>query len=314
MLKNGPVVAALGDRLLNETEGGRALRDGGNVLEGINEDINDFTEEVEKNAETFGEDWKKVGEWLIPEEIKELPEEIKKNAETFGEDWQKVGEAIEASVPEETKKTLIALKKLPTDLMPETWIIKGLLTEAKMFDEFEKRGEEALEKTEKITEEFKDNEMFSLWEPLNEYLRTPGKTGSTMMDEFAEHYMQWFNDELEDPMLDKLSELLSDEDFDVITDAMSAWKSGELIYNDQDRMNMLDAMDRMLTLVEQEMGIGSGSGNSGNSEMVDAAKGMKTVPGAIERAVARGMSGIAVTIDGDILMGYVNNRQATMIG
>lgn len=281
MLKNGPVVAALGDRILNETEGGRALRDGGNVLEGINKDINDFTEEVEKNAETFGEDWKKVGE------------------------------AIEASVPEETKKTLIALHNLPTDLMPGTLLIKGLLTEAKMFDEFEKRGEEALARAEEITEEYKNSDMFNLWDPLNEWLKTPGKTGSTKMDEFADHYMQWFNDELQDPMLDKLSEMMTDEDFDRITDAMSAWKNGILLYNDEDRTDLLDSMDRMLTLVEQEMGIDSGK--NGSKEMTDAAKGMKTVPGEVEKAITRSMSGIGITIDGDVLVGYVNNRQATMI-
>lgn len=196
-------------------------------------------------------------------------------------------------------------------LLPAALLVDGIVQDANTIKKFTKSGEEALARAEEITEEFRDSDMFNLWDPLNEWLRTPGKSGSDKMDEFADHYMAWFNDELKDPMLDKLSEMMTDEDFDKITDAMSAWKNGDMLYNDAERIDLLDSMDRMLTLVEQEMGVGSGK--NGNSEMADAAKGMKTVPAAVERAVARGMSGIAVTIDGDILVGYVNNRQATMV-
>ena len=46
------------DSLLNGTNTGRAIRDGGDVLEGINQDLNETKENIQKNAETFEEDWR----------------------------------------------------------------------------------------------------------------------------------------------------------------------------------------------------------------------------------------------------------------
>ena len=279
LTKSGMILPVVGDRFTNETNTGRALRDGGDVLYGLQQDIEEFTSSVEENAKTFEEDWKNNG---LVQGANSVYNAWLKNGDNTAKFW---GGAFNS-----------AIRKLELGFFSE---------------EFIKKGEEALARTEEITEEYKNSEMFNLWDPLNEWLKTPGKTGSTKMDEFADHYMQWFNDELQDPMLDKLSEMMTDEDFDRITDAMSAWKNGGLLYNDEDRADLLDSMDRMLTLVEQEMGIDSGK--NGNKEMTDAAKGMKTVPGEVEKAITRSMSGIGITIDGDVLVGYVNNRQATMI-
>ena len=56
-VQTGGLFPALGDRLLNETNAGRALRDGGDILEGISQDIAEKRAEVEKNASTFFDDW-----------------------------------------------------------------------------------------------------------------------------------------------------------------------------------------------------------------------------------------------------------------
>jgi hypothetical protein len=45
------------DILLNQTNAGRALRDGGDVWEGLNKDITEKQEEISKNASTFVDDW-----------------------------------------------------------------------------------------------------------------------------------------------------------------------------------------------------------------------------------------------------------------
>ena len=57
----GPVAAAAIDRFMNETNAGRALRDGGGLAgmwEGLKQDVNEKAEEVQHNAETFEDDWK----------------------------------------------------------------------------------------------------------------------------------------------------------------------------------------------------------------------------------------------------------------
>ena len=53
----GGLVPVMGDMFLNQTNAGRAVRDGGNIIEGVGKDIEEKTEEVKKNAETFQQDW-----------------------------------------------------------------------------------------------------------------------------------------------------------------------------------------------------------------------------------------------------------------
>ena len=56
-LTAGNLIPVAGDMFLNQTNAGRAIRDGGNVIEGASKDIEEKVEEVKKNAETFGQDW-----------------------------------------------------------------------------------------------------------------------------------------------------------------------------------------------------------------------------------------------------------------
>lgn len=53
----GGLMPVLFDRILNETNFGRSLRDGGDVLEGLTQDVEEVRAGIEHNAETFGEDW-----------------------------------------------------------------------------------------------------------------------------------------------------------------------------------------------------------------------------------------------------------------
>ena len=51
-----PVAGVVIDRIMNETNMGRALRDGGDVLEGLKEDIIEKGDEIAHNVETFDQD------------------------------------------------------------------------------------------------------------------------------------------------------------------------------------------------------------------------------------------------------------------
>ena len=53
----GGMMPALFDRVLNETNFGRAVRDGGSIWEGLLQDVEETRAGLQKNAETFNEDW-----------------------------------------------------------------------------------------------------------------------------------------------------------------------------------------------------------------------------------------------------------------
>ena len=54
----GLLPGVVGDMFLNQTNTGRALRDGTDVLEGVQADLEEKANEIKQNAETFEEDWK----------------------------------------------------------------------------------------------------------------------------------------------------------------------------------------------------------------------------------------------------------------
>ena len=53
----GGMMPALFDRVLNETNFGRAVRDGGSIWEGLLQDVEETRAGLQKNAEPFNEDW-----------------------------------------------------------------------------------------------------------------------------------------------------------------------------------------------------------------------------------------------------------------
>ena len=53
----GGLMPVLFDRILNETNFGRAIRDGGSIWEGLTQDVEEARAGIQHNAETFGEDW-----------------------------------------------------------------------------------------------------------------------------------------------------------------------------------------------------------------------------------------------------------------
>lgn len=52
----GGLPGVTGDILLNQTNAGRALRDGGDVIEGLKQDLTEAGDGIKKNADTFGDD------------------------------------------------------------------------------------------------------------------------------------------------------------------------------------------------------------------------------------------------------------------
>ena len=61
----GALPGVVADMFLNQTNTGRAMRDGGDVLEGAKQDLAEKTEEIANNAATFLDDWKGVGDEIL---------------------------------------------------------------------------------------------------------------------------------------------------------------------------------------------------------------------------------------------------------
>jgi len=54
----GNIAPVVVDRFMNETNAGRAIRDGGDFFKGVEQDFKEVTDDIKKNAETFSSDWK----------------------------------------------------------------------------------------------------------------------------------------------------------------------------------------------------------------------------------------------------------------
>lgn len=61
----GSLPGVVADMFLNQTNIGRAMRDGGDVLEGAKQDLAEKTLEIANNAATFLDDWKGVGDEIL---------------------------------------------------------------------------------------------------------------------------------------------------------------------------------------------------------------------------------------------------------
>lgn len=63
----------------------------------------------------------------------------------------------------------------------------------------------------------------------------------------------------------------------------------------------------------QELTGGTDKQAQSNSEMAQAAQGLQGLPAQIANAMSNALSGIGITIDGQMLLGYVNNGLATQV-
>lgn len=186
-------------------------------------------------------------------------------------------------------------------LSPLILAVDGFVHDAQLLGEMSEKGEESLQRTAEMTEKYKDNDLFNIWDTLNDYLTVSGDTASDKqkMDAFAERYMAWMNDEVQDPMLDKLSELMEFEDFDAFTKAMQLYSSGTPFYSDEDREAFSAPLFRMLEYVEQELEKEENGANALTKE-------------EILGAVKEGMSEAPVNayLDGELVTNAVSRRLA----
>jgi len=180
-------------------------------------------------------------------------------------------------------------------MLADAWVREG-----QWMQEAYKRGEEQLKRTEEMSEQFKSSDWFGLWDTLNSYLGLGGKgtnADTDKMDAFAERYIAWLKDEVEDPLLDQLNEQMSLEDFEKLNEAIRLYTSGAQFYNEEDLAEMTEPLQNMLRLVEQEMEKDKSVEDAGK-KMKEAADELKEMPGEVKKAVTDAMEKMSVNIDG----------------
>lgn len=147
--------------------------------------------------------------------------------------------------------------------------------------------------------------MFDIWDTLTKYVKLPDRQNNGM-EEFAEHYVEWLDDQVSDPMLDQLADLMDQDTWEAFGESMRSIMNGDIMYSDEERAAFIDPIRQVLDLIEQDLN-GGGFGNgelpadwwtNQNNLTSDDLSSFRTLPNNISAAVRNGVSSIRVTMDG----------------
>lgn len=205
---------------------------------------------------------------------------------------------------------------LALEAAPWVLFVDGVIRDWKMFDEMAKKGEESIKNYEATVNEFKGSNYMDLWEPLTNYLTVGGDNfkRKDAIENFAEHYRQWRDDEIEDERLTHIVEdLMSYEEYSKFDDAMNKVLAGDtMFYSDEEKRAFEEPLIRMQELVEDEMKQGEKVQEAGD-DISDAAKEMGKLPGETADAVKNALNGTQVVIDGNALTAVVGEVMANWV-
>lgn len=147
--------------------------------------------------------------------------------------------------------------------------------------------------------------MFDIWDTLTKYVKLPDRQNNGM-EEFAEHYVQWLDDQVSDPMLDELADLMDQDTWEAFGESMRSILNGDLMYSDEERAAFIEPIRQVLDLIEQDLNEGGFDNgeipaewwtNQNNLTSEDIS-GFRVLPNNIASAVRNGVSNIRVTMDG----------------
>lgn len=147
--------------------------------------------------------------------------------------------------------------------------------------------------------------MFDIWDTLTKYVKLPDRQNNGM-EEFAEHYVQWLDDQVSDPMLDNLADLMDQDTWEAFGESMRSILNGDLMYSDEERAAFIEPIRQVLDLIEQDLNEGGFDNgeipaewwtNQNNLTSEDIS-GFRVLPNNIASAVRNGVSNIRVTMDG----------------
>ena len=175
---------------------------------------------------------------------------------------------------------------------PAAVLIDSIIRGQQQINEDLQRGAAATAEIGAKEQLFAGNPMYDSWKTLTDYMHVTGGPEDTQKaQEFAKHYLEWFNDDVQDRMLDELSKNMTYEEFDSFDEAMKDLANGTKHYSEAEIEAYNAPILRAIEVMEQMMG-------GGQAGLTDTVDGLKGVPGQMVTAVQKGVSGIRVTLDG----------------
>ena len=178
--------------------------------------------------------------------------------------------------------------------MPAVLFADSLIRNNKTLNEMEERGRVSLAEYGAKSSAFSGSELYGTWDTLKKYMTVAGgsEDRSKIVD-FAQHYMQWFNDEITDTALDEMVDAMSDEGYDNFHDVMTKILSGGMFYSDEDQAQLKQAMDDAIAALEQKMAEDPAVINSVLTVPDDTAQQLATQVGIVDipaRILPNGMA------------------------
>lgn len=197
---------------------------------------------------------------------------------------------------------------------PLVLAVDGIISDARMMQDMQKKGEELTSFKEAFTGAYSSSEAYDEWDALNSYVRMPDRReGKEKIDSFAEEYFKWFDDDMQNAVIDKMVDSMTDEEFDAFHEAMLGIRNGEATYSEEEIEARFAPLSRALELVEQmiqdggliDSGINNtlystpagAGGDSGNALTGQDLAEFGKVPGEMVQAVGQAVRQIRVQMD-----------------
>lgn len=142
--------------------------------------------------------------------------------------------------------------KVAPFVAPIALLFERMAYNQQIMDEATAKGAESiLEYQTKSATYDQNNPMYNLWDMLTKATTVNGDAvDREKLQAFAQHYMDWFNEGVEDAALHELTEGMTDEQYDNFHDQMLKILSGEMFYSNEDEEGLMKALEDAIGVAE----------------------------------------------------------------
>ena len=142
--------------------------------------------------------------------------------------------------------------KVATFAAPIAMLLERLAYNQQFMNESTARGAESIQEYQIKSGIYdQNNPMYSIWDMLTKATTVNGDAvDREKLQEFAQHYMDWFNEGVEDAALHELTEGMTDEQYDNFHEQMMKILSGEMFYSNEDENGLLQALEDAIGVAE----------------------------------------------------------------
>lgn len=207
------------------------------------------------------------------------------------------------------------------ELLPVLAVVDTVMKLNDFTKEGLEKGQASMDKFAAMREAYGNEEWFSTYSDLYGYQHIRGhenpEAGFEGMERFSERWQQWRYDDLYDPLLDKMWELMDPEQADRFDTAMDLFsRNPNLGYEEMQEQiwnPLQEGLDVMEQAAEELSGEGADKVKDAGDGISDAAKEMGKLPGETADAVKEALNGTQVVIDGNALTAVVGEIMANWV-